>query len=163
MAEDILFEQKDWMFSYRVGGLLYRGGKILLQHQVGDNSYAIPGGHVVRGEFSQETLSRELMEETGAAVKVRQLCFVQEQFWQWRKPCHQLNLFYLVELKDPYALPVTSFHALDELGQERFDLEFCWVDLKDLGNLQVFPACLKPYLTKLPDHVVHLQENQLEG
>jgi 8-oxo-dGTP pyrophosphatase MutT (NUDIX family) len=161
--KDILFEQTDWMFSYRVGGLLYRDGKILLQHQKGDNSYAIPGGHVERGEFSQETLSREFMEETGAAVKVGRLCFVQELLWQWHKPCHQLNLFYLVELKDPYALPTASFNVFDELGQERLNLEFCWVDLKDLDNLKIFPTCLKPYLTNLPDHVVHLQENQLEG
>ncbi|MBQ2932639.1 MAG: NUDIX domain-containing protein [Clostridia bacterium] len=157
---DILFEQQEWMFSYRIGGLLYRDGKLLLQREVGDDRYAIPGGHVAFGEYSQQTLARELSEETGAAVKVGRLCFMVELLWEWRKPCHQLNLFYLAQLKNPDALPKENFRVLDELGQEKHDLEFCWVDLKELSKIKLFPACLKPYLAELPDQIVHLQEKE---
>lgn len=160
---DILFQSADWSFSYRVGGLLYRDGKILLQHQIGDDGYAIPGGHVSFGEFTQETLARELMEETGAAVKVGRLCAVVELFWQWKKPCQQINFYYLAELKNKDALPKGSFHVLDEMGQERTDLEMCWMDLKDLDRIKIYPACLQPYLKQLPEHIIHLQENELEG
>ncbi len=159
---DILFQREDWMFSCRVGGLLYRDGKLLLQRTVGDQSYSIPGGHVSFGEFSRETLARELMEETGAAVKVGRLAAVVELFWQWRKPCHQINFFYLAELKNKDALPAVSFSALDELGQERIGLEFCWVDIDRLDQISLYPTCLRPYLKQLPEHILHLQENQLE-
>lgn len=159
---NILFDQKDWMFSYRIGGLLYREGKLLLQREIGDDHYAIPGGHVCFGEYSQQALARELSEETGAAVNVGRLCFMVELFWEWRKPCHQLNLFYLAEPKNINALPAGSFPMLDELGQERADLEFCWVELKDLPKLKLFPACIKPYLVKLPEQIVHLQEKELK-
>ncbi|MBR6793877.1 MAG: NUDIX domain-containing protein [Clostridia bacterium] len=160
---DLLFQREDWMFSYRVGGLLYRDGKLLMQRTMGENSYSIPGGHVSFGEFSRETLARELIEETGAAIKVGRLAAVVELFWQWRKPCHQVNFYYLAELKNKDALPSYNFFAMDELGQQQKALEFCWVDLKQLHRVEIQPACLKPYLAQLPDHIIHLQENQLEG
>lgn len=158
---DILFEQKDWMFSYRIGGLLYRDGKLLLQREVGDDCYAVPGGHVAFGEYSQQALARELFEETGVAVNVGRLCLMVELFWEWRKPCHQINLFYLVKPKNQDALPSGNFYVQDELGQEKHDLEFCWVDLKEIPKLKLFPACIKPYLANLPDQIVHLQEKEL--
>ncbi len=159
---DILFERKNWMFSCRVGVLLYREGKLLLQRTMGDDSYAIPGGHTSFGEYSQETLARELMEETGAAINVGRLAAIVELLWQWRKPCHQVNFYYLAELKNKDALPSYNFSALDELGQERKGLEFCWVDVKQLDQIKMQPACLQPYLKRLPEHIIHLQENQLE-
>lgn len=40
---DILFKKEDFVFSYRVGGILIRNGKILLQRPKNDD-YAIIGG-----------------------------------------------------------------------------------------------------------------------
>ena len=42
---DILFKNDDFVFSYRVGGILIRNGKILLQRPKNDD-YSIIGGHV---------------------------------------------------------------------------------------------------------------------
>ncbi len=163
MAEDILFDQKDWRFSYRAGALLYRGNKILLQRSEGDGSYSLPGGHVGLGEFSRPALARELMEETGAAITVGRLCFTVELMFMWNKPCHQISYYYLAELKDPAALPYDNFKAYDELGRERVGVEFCWVDLKELKHIEIYPVCIRPYLCNLPEQIIHLQENQLEG
>ena len=55
---DILFKNDDFVFSYRVGGILIHDGKILLQRPKNDD-YAIIGGHVVAMETSMETLKRE--------------------------------------------------------------------------------------------------------
>lgn len=162
MAEDIMFVQKDFIFSYRVGAVLYREGKILLQRSLGDEGYALPGGQVSFGEFSQKTLARKLMEETGAAVKVGRLCAVAEVFFQWQKPCHQVNFYYLAELKNADALPQGSFNGYDLLGRERRDLEFSWVPLGELDRIKIYPRCMKPYLKAMPDSVVHLQQNMEE-
>lgn len=43
---DILFKNDNFVFSYRVGGILMHNGKILLQRPKNDD-YAIIGGHVV--------------------------------------------------------------------------------------------------------------------
>ena len=163
MDKDTLFRQESWMFSYRVGGLLYQDDKLLLQRTIGDTAYTIPGGYGSFGEFSQETLARNFQEETGAAVKVGKLCFLVELFFPWKKPCHQINLYYLMELKNKNALPIMPFKVFDELGQERNNLEFCWVPLKELDQITVYPTCVHPYLKEIPEQLLHLQQNDLEG
>ena len=56
---DILFKTDDYVFSYRVGGLLIRDGKVLMQKAVDNDGYALIGGHVAFGETTTETLARE--------------------------------------------------------------------------------------------------------
>lgn len=51
---DILFKNDDFVFSYRVGGILKHNGKILLQRPKNDD-YAIIGGHVAAMETSMES------------------------------------------------------------------------------------------------------------
>ena len=56
---DILFKNDDFVFSYRVGGILKHNGKILLQRPKNDD-YAIIGGHVAAMETSiGNSLKRE--------------------------------------------------------------------------------------------------------
>lgn len=48
---DILFKNDEFVFSYRVGGILIHNEKILLQRPKNDD-YAIIGGHVAVMETS---------------------------------------------------------------------------------------------------------------
>ena len=41
---DILFKTDDYIFSYRVGGVLIHNGKVLMQNAEGDDGYAFIGG-----------------------------------------------------------------------------------------------------------------------
>ncbi|MBE6985481.1 MAG: hypothetical protein E7434_07750 [Ruminococcaceae bacterium] len=59
---DILFKTDDYIFSYRVGGVLIHNGKVLMQNAEGDDGYAFIGGHVAFGETTDETLVREFIE-----------------------------------------------------------------------------------------------------
>ena len=52
---DILFKNDDFVFSYRVGGILKHNGKILLQRPKNDD-YAIIGGHIAAMETSMERI-----------------------------------------------------------------------------------------------------------
>jgi len=53
---DILFHTDNYVFSYRVAGILLRDNKILLQKPTNDTGFAIPGGHAEFGETNAETL-----------------------------------------------------------------------------------------------------------
>lgn len=66
---DILFKNNDFIFSYRVGGILIHNGKILLQRLKNDD-YSIIGGHVAAMETSMETLKREFEEKLHAKIDV---------------------------------------------------------------------------------------------
>ncbi len=67
---DIIFKTDEYVFSYRVAGLLIHNNRILLQRPINDTGYALPGGHVDLGETNEETLIREFKEEINAKMAI---------------------------------------------------------------------------------------------
>ena len=138
---DILFKTPEHVFSYRVAGVLEYGGRILFQRIPGEEGYAVPGGHVAFGETTAQTLVREFREELGIEVRVGALLSVAEIFipWDSARPCHQICLYYRVEA-DPDKLDLSPvFRGFDELGGDRIDLDFCWVEKEKLALATVYP------------------------
>lgn len=160
---DILYKNDDFVFSYRVGGILIREGKILLQKPVNDD-YAIIGGHVSSMETSKETLIREFKEEIHADISVDNLMAIGEIFFPWGdKPCHQICLYYKIHLENEDSIPLTgSFWGYDDFDNKRIDLEFCWVPLKELEKgLKVYPLELIPYILQQKEETVHFISRQI--
>ena len=159
---DILFKNEDYIFSYRVGGILIRDGKILLQRPK-DDDYAIIGGHVAAMETSMETLKREFEEELHAKIEVGDLFAIGEIYFPWgKKPCHQICLYYHVYLSDERIPLQDVFHGYDELDGERIDLDFCWVPLDELKKgVKVYPLELIPYLLEPKKETVHFISRQI--
>lgn len=154
---DILFKTEDWVFSYRVAGICVYNGKVLLQTTTGeDRSFAFPGGHVEFGETHTGTLIREFREEIGADIRVGHLKWVAEVFFPWgSKPCHQICLYYLVEILNPEIPKEGIFLAKEHLEGRKFDLEFHWVPIEQVRNLEIYPTQTAELLGKLEDGVQH--------
>ena len=147
---DILYKTENWVFSYRVAGICVRDGKVLLQKPVNDSAYALPGGHVAFGETNEETLVREFKEELGADIRVGELKWVAENFFPWGdKPCHQICLYYMVEGQ---ISADTHFMGIEE---RNVPLEFCWIPIDGLKDLEVYPVEARELLTKLDQGVQH--------
>ena len=148
MKKDIIFPTDDFVFSYRVDGLLIHNGKVLL-HKPKNDDYAIIGSHVVALETTVETLKREYMEELHTAIEADRLLAMGKVFFPWgNKPCHQICLYYKVLLSNENAIPMDGIlHGYDELGNERFDMDFYWVPLEQLENgLKIYPLELIPHI-----------------
>ena len=137
---DILFKTETDVFSYRVAGVCVQNGKVLLQKPANDTAYAFPGGHVGFGETNEETLIRELSEETGAEIAVGDLMWVGELFFPWgKRHCHQICLFYAIEIKNN-TIPLTgSFRGYEHLENSDFDMEFHWIDIDRLSEIEIYP------------------------
>lgn len=159
---DILFQKEDFVFSYRVGGILMNNDKILLQRPPNDD-YAIIGGHVAGMETSIDTLKREFAEELHAKIEVDNLIAVGELYFPWgNKPCHQICLYYNVHLLEE-TIPLDGiFSGYDDLDNKRIDLDFCWVSLEELKNgVKVYPLELIPYLVEPPKEIIHFISKQI--
>ena len=159
---DILFKNDDFVFSYRVGGILIRNGKILLQRPKNDD-YSIIGGHVVAMETSIETLKREFEEELHTKIEVDNLLAIGEIYFPWgKRPCHQICLYYNVHLVND-DIPLDGvFLGYDSLDDKRIDLDFCWVPLEDLKNgVKVYPQELVPYILEPKKEIVHFLSKQI--
>lgn len=164
VSRDILYKEQDFVFSYRVGGILIHHGNILLQKPAGED-YSIIGGHVARMETTRETLKREFAEELHANVDVGDLMAVGEVFFPWgSRPCHQIALYYRVSLQEEPAIPLEgSFHGYDDLDNRRLNLEFVWVPLENLPEITVYPAELIPHILSGSRETMHFVSNQIKG
>ena len=70
--------------------------------------------------------------------------------------CQQINLYYLVSLKDEAQIPLDrNFKALDELGNERIELDMCWMPLEDISSKKIYPPQVKEYIMNPTDEIVH--------
>ena len=153
---DILFRKDEWVFSYRVAGIAVHGGKVLLQKTTNEKFFAFPGGHVSFGETNEETLLREFKEEIGAEISVGDLKWVAEVFFPWgESPCHQICLYYLVEIVDENTPKDGSFIGKEHLEGRGFDLEFHWIPIEELSEMEVYPTNAKELLKSLDKGVKH--------
>lgn len=157
MDKDIIFRTDEYVFSYRVAGLLVHNGRVLLQRPQNDTAYAFPGGHVALGETNEETLVREFKEEINANIKVDNLKWVGEIFFPWGdKPCHQICLFYNVSLTEDNNIPLYgTFWGNEQLEDKSFMLEFSWIDIKNIEAIELYPVEAKKYLAKGLNQVEH--------
>ena len=131
--KDILFDIDGELFSYRIGGVLVKDNKILLTK--GGDDYSLPGGHSQIGETSQETIIREFKEETGFDVEPTNVMSTFENFFKLNnKNCHQLCIYYRLKMVDE------SQQLTPHPGTK--DIEFVWMDLKELKNIQLYPIGL---------------------
>lgn len=161
--KDILFTQDDFIFSYRAAGILVHNNKILMQKPKNDDVYSFIGGHVSSCETSEEALKREYMEELHADININNLFAIGEVFFPWKsKPCHQISLYYKVELKNLSDIQLNgTFPGYDELNGKRYDLDFCWLDLNTLNAVKIYPVELIPYIIENSNNIVHFISRQL--
>jgi len=154
---DILFHRDNYVFSYRVAGILLRDNKILLQKPTNDTAYAIPGGHVELGETNAETLIREFKEEIGVDITVGDLKWVWENFFPWGdKPCHQICLYYDVKLINEKQIPLDGVFVGDERIEGRdFKIEFHWTPIKALNQIEVYPTNIADLIKRYDEGVLH--------
>ncbi len=161
---DILFKDEDYVFSYRVSGIMIHEGKILLQKPENEDGYSFVGGHVAIGETTAEALVREYKEETGIDVVIERLFAVGEVFFSWgKRPCHQISLYYLVKPADPALIPQADiFKGTDEIESKKFKIDFCKIPLSKLESLTVYPKEILPVILNPTDNVFHFVSKQVE-
>lgn len=155
--KDLLFKDESAVFSYRVAGICVQNGKVLLQTTTGeDRSFAFPGGHVAFGETNAQTLVREFKEEIGADISVGELKWVAEVFFPWGdRPCHQICLYYMVSIENEEIPREGAFLAQEHLEGRSFELEFHWIPLEKVEQLDVYPTNVRELLGKLEEGVQH--------
>ncbi len=157
---DLLFKTEDFIFSYRVAGLLRNGETILLQRYKED--YTAIGGHVLGLETHEEALIREFKEELNLNIGVDHLVAVGENFFTWDgTPWHQICFYYNVHLEGENGFPMEGvIHGQDEWEDGVFDLDFCWISMNEIEKIHVIPKELVEILMKNEKQIMHFVSRQ---
>ena len=62
----------------------------------------------------------------------------------------------MVSLKDETQIPLDgTFKALDELGNERIELDMCWIPLEGVPDKKIYPPQVKEYIMNPTDEIVY--------
>jgi 8-oxo-dGTP diphosphatase len=123
-----------------VRGVLVRGSSVLLSHKKGAANSFLPGGHIELGEAACPALARELKEELGAEVEVKEFLGVVEHSWRGEKEMHhEINLIFRME----YDLQGTD----ELLSSQESHLGFFWQPVNDLAAVKLEPS---PLISLIP-------------
>lgn len=132
-------------------GIVVRDGKLLMVASRYPNHsqplWNLPGGRQLPGELLSETAEREVLEETGVRVEVRELAYLGESF---DGEVHFLNATFVC---DVVALPFDSLTlAQDKLsaqGDNDHVAEASWVPLAEVGERIAVAVVREPLLAYL--------------
>ena len=153
-------------FNYRIAGLGFRDGHVLVHRAVHEPFWTFPGGRAEIGETSEETLKREMVEELGVEVAVSRLLWIVENFFRYEeRDWHELGFYYLMEIPKEFPFrPAEIVHRVED-GDNH--LEFKWVPAtrSALIELDIPPYFITDEIETLPPAPRHLvwRDGNLDG
>ena len=147
-------------FMYRVGGILIRDHRLLVQWNVDGNFCFVPGGRVEYGETALAALQREAREELGEPVKVARLLAAADNLFLLDGRRHQeISLYFLVQLEATSRIRTRD--GVFEGAEPGIRFEWIAVDAVERANLM--PPFLRELVRDLPDAPVYLARNELDS
>lgn len=108
-------------------------GRLLLIRRTDNDLYAIPGGALELGETLTQTVQREVVEETGVAVKVTGLIGV------YSDPEHVIE-FTDGEVRQEFSICFRADPTGGDLRTSDESKEVLWVAPSDLDALNIHPS-----------------------
>lgn len=125
-------------------GIIIKDKKILLIQRVRYNSkyYTIPGGTIEKGETKEETLIREIKEETNCEVEIEKYLFSTKS-----KESGKINYFF--ECKFISGVPELRTDSVEFTRQNKNNkYNPDWLTLDNIYKIKLFPTEVKDYLLR---------------
>lgn len=130
----------------RVNGLLVRNRSLLLvklkSRTQPEPFWIPPGGGVELGESMETALMREMKEETGLSVKVRELRYISEYI---NPPWHAVEFYFDVKADD-YNIHLGNDPELD--GDHQLLRDIRYIPFPDFKKYHIVPEYLKERFTR---------------
>ena len=138
---DIKIDSNEGKFKFRVCGILEHNGKYLVVKINENKFYCLPGGHVELGEDTDTAVLREMKEELGYPVKIKQLVSINQNFFYTKegKTFHEIGFYYIVNAVDESNINPNDY-LRDELDKGKIQhLEFKWFTKEELKHTDFRP------------------------
>lgn len=153
----IKIDAKPRLFNFRIAGLAFRNGHVLVHRATHELFWTFPGGRAEIGETSAETLAREMEEELGVTATIGPLLWTVENFFHFEKrDYHELGFYYRMDLPD--AVQFAEQGIVHRIVDGKNEIEFKWVKAtpEALTALPLQPAFISERILNLPAESQHL-------
>ncbi len=126
----------------RSSAIIFKNNQILLIHRKkdGDEYWTFPGGGVEEGETWENTVIREVKEETSLEVLNCELAFMNKTYEGGNE-----HPFYLCEVKEGEA--VLGGEEKEKNSEDNF-YKLEWIDLSNLKSFNLLPENAKEEVIK---------------
>ncbi|WP_329788691.1 NUDIX domain-containing protein [Lentzea sp. DG1S-22] len=108
-------------------------GRLLMIRRTDNEKYAIPGGQQEAGETLTQAAAREVLEETGINVEVTGLIGL------YSNPAHVIA-YDDGEIRQEFSICFRARAVSGDLRTSAESKEVLWVDLDQLGGLDIHPS-----------------------
>lgn len=150
---DLVFDQNHMRFNYRVAGVWIVNDHVLLHKNELDEHWSLPGGRVEWMEASHVALKREFMEELQIDIRVDQILWTSENFFDYQGILfHEIGFYYSVSGRGAEHFSTQPFYGVEEDRR----LIYQWLPIQELGEISLQPAFLCKGIQGLPSDPVHL-------
>ena len=147
---DITFCEKKSRFRYKAAAVIIEEGALAFMTNPNEDYFYPLGGAVQLGETSEESILREIKEETGQQYEIDRLVCFHENFFSNSNgvlrglDCHEICLYYLMKPKGK------QFQSQIE------DETVHWIPIQELENHRVFPTFIPQILKGLDMGIQHI-------
>lgn len=145
---DINFNIDTEVFNYRVGAVIRKDGKILVQKDGKSDYYTFIGGRCKLGESSVEASLREVKEETGLDAKYVKTLGIIENFFKSNynhKNYHEILIINELEINKDID-EIKNIEGKDEI--------YKWLSVDELKNNKFLPEIVLDIINS--DKLVHI-------
>lgn len=152
---DITVDMGEYILNVRAAGIITHNGKVLLHKSNREKHYALLGGRVMIGENSENTLKREVLEETGKQIEITGYISTIENFFEANeKKYHEIMFVHQAEFIDEEDKKIID--SIKNI-EGRDYLQYEWLDINELDKYDIRPKTIKDILkeNKLPVHRIN--------
>jgi len=155
---DIEYIRDREKFKYRVCGIVIKDDKILTINCKDFDAYYLPGGHAEFGEDSKQATIREMLEETETNVTIEKTIAIVENFYidKHNLNTHEISFYYLVKPENYDNIKLENYSRMENDKGKLKQLNFEWIKLKELKDIDFRPHFLKEKLAKKDYAFEHL-------
>ena len=158
--KDIKLKAYSQKFKFRVNAIVIHNNRILLTKLFDNKSFCLPGGHVKLGENTYDAIIREVMEELEIDCDINKEFALLENFYNdnFNFKVHELSIYYLIEPKNIEKISMKEFSRMDDYNGKLTKINFVWVELDDLKEIDVKPSIIKQKIIEKNFKFEHLVE-----
>ena len=152
---DITIDVEDYKLNIRAGVIIIHNNKVLVHKNTNSDHYALLGGRIKIGENSEETVKREVIEETGKEIEITGYISTIENFFEMKgRKYHEIMFVHKAEFKREEDKKIIDTIKNVE-GKEH--LQYEWLDLDKIEEYPLKPQVIKEILKEMvfPVHKIN--------